>query len=90
MTGVLIVLRRGWWWTSYHLTLLLLTLLALARWVLFGLAVLAHRGHSRLAAHGQVVADTLGATGYSDRVKPHDDRYARVAYFLLDTDKDHS
>ena len=51
--------------------------------------MLAHRAHTALAAHGQVVADTLGATGYSDRVKPNGDRYARVAYFLLD-DKDRS
>ena len=89
MTGVLIRLRRAGWAVSYHGHLLLLSLLAVARWSLFGLAVLAHRAHTALAAHGQVVADTLGATGYSDRVKPNGDRYARVAYFLLD-DKDRS
>lgn len=89
MTSLLIALRRGRWAASYHGHLALLSLLAVARWLLFGLAVLAHRCHTSIAAHGQVVADTLGATGYSDRVKPDGDRYARVAYFLLD-DKDHS
>ncbi len=86
MTGLLILARRAWWRASYHGHLLLLSLLAVARWLFFGLAVLAHRWHTGIAAHGQVVADTLGATGYGDRVTPRSDRYARVAYFLLDTD----
>lgn len=84
MTSLWIAARRAWWWASYRLILLVLSLLALLRWVLFGLAVLAHRCHSRLAAHGQVVADTLGATAYSNQTKPNNDRYARVVYSLLD------
>jgi hypothetical protein len=83
VTGLLIWIRGCWWRISYHGHLVLLTLLALARFVFFGLAVLAHRWHTGVAAHGQVVADTLNATSYGDRVRPRSDRYARLAYFLL-------
>ncbi|GHH57668.1 hypothetical protein GCM10017774_77580 [Lentzea cavernae] len=77
------MLRHSWWHVSYYGHLLLLALLAAARFVFFGLAVLAHRMHTDVAAHGQVVADTLSATSYTDRVRPRSDRYARMAYFLL-------
>lgn len=83
MTGLLIRIRNGWWHVSYCGHLLLLALLALARFVFFGLAVLAHRLHTDVAAHGQVVADTLSAASYTDRVKPRSERYARMAFFLL-------
>lgn len=89
MTGLAIFVRRCWWRASYHGHLSLLSLLALLRWVFFGLAVLAHRGHTGLAAHGQVVADVLGETDFAARTKPRSDRYTRVAYFLLpDTPED--
>lgn len=83
MIGLLILIRSCWWQVSYYGHLVLLTLLALARFVFFGLAVLAHRWHTSVAAHGQVVADTLNATSYGDRIRPRSDRYARLAHFLL-------
>lgn len=83
MTGLLIFIRGCWWHASYRGHLLLLALLALARFMFFGLAVLAHRMHTGVAAHGQVVADTLGASSYGDRVRPRSERYARLAFFLL-------
>ena len=83
MKSLLISARLYWWHVSYAGHLALLTLLAAARYVFFGLAVLAHRGHTGVAAHGQVVADTLGATSYADRTRPRSERYARMAYFLL-------
>lgn len=83
MTGLLIAIRSCWWQVSYYGHLVLLSLLALARFVFFGLAVLAHRWHTSLAAHGQVVADTVSAAGYSDHVKPRSERYARMVFFLL-------
>jgi hypothetical protein len=86
VTGWRIRAQRAWWWTSYRAHLLLLSLLAGVRLVCFGLACLAHRWHTAVAAHGHVVADTVSATDYDDRIRPCNERYARMAFFLLHPD----
>lgn len=84
MSGVRIRARRTWWRISYRGHLSLLTVLAVVRYLAVAVALLAHRAHTALAAHGQVAADTLGAHDYRDTVRHRPERYARMAYFLLD------
>jgi hypothetical protein len=76
--------RDLWWRLLYRLHLLALSLLAGLRYLLVGGALLAHRAHTELARHGQVVADTLSAHGYRDATRPRPERYARMASFLID------
>jgi hypothetical protein len=83
VTGLLIRARRAWWHASYHGHLALLTALAVVRYLAVGVALLAHRAHGEVAAHGQVVADTTGNHHYH-ATRPRPERYTRMAYFLLD------
>lgn len=83
MNGWLIRARRAAWWLSYRGHLALLIVLAAVRYLAVAVALLAHRAHTELAAHGEVVADTLGSHAYRDTTRPKPERYARMAYFLL-------
>ena len=88
MNTAVIRARHVWWRVSYRGHLVALTVLAAVRYLAVAVALLAHRAHGEVAAHGEVVADTLGARGYRDTTQPRPERYARLAYFLLDP-KDH-
>jgi len=83
VTGWAIRARRVGWRVSYRAHLALLSVLAVARFVCFGLALLAHRAHTAVAGHGRIVADTLGAHGYAEATRPDNARYERMAFFLL-------
>lgn len=81
--------REAAWQVSYHVILALLTVLAAVRYLAVAAALLSHRAHTELAAHGEIVADTLGSHSYRGTTRPKPERYARLAYFLV-TPKDPS
>jgi hypothetical protein len=79
--------KQAWWRTSYYGHLALLTMLDIARYVLTALTLAAHRMHTKVAEHGELVADILDATHYREATELDRQRYARLVRNLLYPEK---
>lgn len=88
MSGSKIQMREVWWHASYYGHLAVLTLLDAVRFVLTALTLAAHRLHTKVAEHGEVVADVLDATHYRQATDLDRERYTRLVRNLLYPEKD--
>ena len=88
MKGAWIRAREAWWRMSYvgHLTALML--LDATRFALTALTLAAHRAHTKVAEHGESVADVLDSAHYRDVTELDRQRYARLVRNLLDPEGD--
>lgn len=83
MKGAQIRVQQAWWRTSYVVHLVLLTLLDAIRFALTALTLAAHRAHTKVAEHGETVADVLDATHYREATDLDRQRYLRLVRNLL-------
>ena len=90
MKGAKIRARQAWWTTSYRGHLALLALLDSIRFMLTALTLAAHRLHTKVAEHGETVADVLDATHYRHETDLDRQRYARLVRNLLYPEGDRS
>lgn len=83
MKGAKIRAQLAWWRISYRGHLAVLTLLDAIRFLLTALTLAAHRLHTKVAEHGETVADVLDATHYRQETDLDRQRYARLVRNLL-------
>ncbi len=88
MNGAKIRARQGWWKFSYHGHLVVLALLDAIRFALTALTLAVHRAYTKVAEHGEVVADVLDATHYHKTTQLDRERYLRLVRNLLYPEKD--
>jgi hypothetical protein len=81
--GTKIRTQQAWWFVSYYGHLVLLTLLDAIRYVLTAFTLAAHRLHTKVAEHGETVADVLDATHYREATDLDRQRYSRLVRNLL-------
>lgn len=79
--------QQAGWHTSYHGHLAALALLDAIRFALTALTLAAHRLHTKVAEHGETVADVLDATSYREATELDRERYARLVRNLLYPEK---
>jgi hypothetical protein len=85
--GARIHAQQAWGQVSYGGHLVLLTLLDAIRFVLTALTLAAHRAHTKVAEHGETVADVLDATHYREATALDRERYTRLVRNLLYPEK---
>lgn len=87
MNGAKIRTQQGWWHISYYGHLVVLALLDAIRFALTALTLAAHRMHTKVAEHGETVADVLDATHYREATELDRQRYTRLVRNLLYPEK---